>query len=135
MGLFDIFKSKQFEELFEKAIEEEMTNSQTKNEIYSEITNCYFMILSLLNVNNFKSFLFPDYEDCRKIVVDGKEYDFDNEFRHNNKNATEIICTIDCLIADLEDDDSEAILRKIEKNINSTMSNSIVVTIPSGSGQ
>ena len=79
MGLFDIFKSKQFEELFEKALEEEMTNPQSKNQIYSEITNCYFMILSLLNVNSFKSFQFPDYEDCRKVVVDGKEYDFDNE--------------------------------------------------------
>jgi hypothetical protein len=123
MGLFDVFKSKQFEELFEKALEEEMTNSQSKNQIYSEITNCYFMILSLLNVNSFKSFQFPDYEDCRKVVVDGKEYDFDNEFHHNDRNATEMLCTIDCLIADLEDD-IEAILGQIEKNINSSMSNS-----------
>ena len=33
MGLFDVFKSKQFEELFEKALEEAMTNPQSKNQI------------------------------------------------------------------------------------------------------
>lgn len=76
------------------------------------------MILSLLNVNKFNSFQFVDYEDCRRVVIDGNEYNFDNEFHHNDSNATQILCTIDCLIADLEEDNIEAILKKIEKKIN-----------------
>ena len=118
MGLFGVFKSKQFEELFEKELEREMTKPQSENEIHSEIMNCFFMILSLLNVNKFNSFQFVDYEDCRRVVIDGNEYNFDNEFHHNDSNATQILCTIDCLIADLEEDNIEAILKKIEKEIN-----------------
>ncbi len=118
MGLFGVFKSKQFEELFEKELEREMTKPQSENEINSEIMNCFFMILSLLNVNKFNSFQFVDYEDCRRVVIDGNEYNFDNEFHHNDSNATQILCTIDCLIADLEEDNTEAILKKIEKKIN-----------------
>ena len=78
---------------------------------------CFFMILSLLNVNKFNSFQFVDYEDCRRVVIDGNEYNFDNEFHHNDSNATQILCTIDCLIADLEEDNIEAILKKIEKRL------------------
>lgn len=118
MGFLDVFKSKQFEESFEKALEKEMNKPKSKNKIYSEIMNCYFMILSLLNINNFNSFRFVDYENCRMVVIDGNEYDFDNKFHHNDSNATEILCTIDCLMADLEEDNIEAILRKIEKKIS-----------------
>ena len=118
MKLFNILKSKQFEKMFEKALEEELSKSQSKSEIYNEISNYYFTLLSLLKIDNFSSFNFPDYDDCRKIVVDRNEYDFDGLFRHDNEEATNALCAIDCLISDLEEDNLKKILKKIEKTIN-----------------
>jgi len=121
MGLFDIFKSKNFDDLFEEALEREMTKPRNENEIYSEITNCYFTLLRLLNIDSFNSFKFAAREDCRRVVVDGNEYDFDNEFHHNDSLATEMLCTIDCLIADLENDVA-TILGNIETKISANLS-------------
>ncbi|MBQ3004678.1 MAG: hypothetical protein IJD88_01985 [Clostridia bacterium] len=121
MGLFDLFRPKRIKKLFEKALEEEMSKPQNKNEIYSEIKNCYFTIFRLLKISSFKSLNFPDYEDCRRVVVDGNEYDFDNEFQHNDREATEMLCAIDCLIADLEEDNIEVVLREIERTLNSNL--------------
>jgi hypothetical protein len=50
--------------------------------------------------------------------VDGNEYDFDDLFCHDNEQATDALCAIDCLISDLEEDNLEKMLRKIEKTIN-----------------
>ena len=118
MNLFNILKLKQFEEMFEKALEEEFFKPQSKSEIYNEISNYYFVLLSLLKIDNFNSFNFPDYDDCRKIEVDGNEYDFDDLFCHDNEQATDALCAIDCLISDLEEDNLEKMLKKIEKTIN-----------------
>ena len=121
--LFDIFKSKQFEELFENALEREMNRPQNENEILCEIKNCFFMIFSLLHVTDFNSFRFIDYDDRRRVMIDGNEYDFNNEFNHNDNNATEILCTIDCLMANLKEDNIEVSLRKLEKMLNSHLQN------------
>ncbi len=118
MDLLNIFKSKEFENLFEKVLEEEMSKRKDENEIYNGIANHYFMLLSMLNVNSFSFFHFPDYEDCRKVLVDNKEYDFNNEFCHNDSDATEALCAIDCLIADLEVNDLKTLLKKIESTVN-----------------
>ena len=118
MNLFNILKSKQFGEMFEKALEEELSKSQSKSEIYNEISNYYFVLLSLLKIDNFNSFNFPDYDDCRKIEVDGNEYNFDDLFCHDNELATDALCAIDCFISDLEEDNLEIMLKKIEKAIN-----------------
>ena len=48
-----------------------------------------------------------------KIIVDGNEYDLDCEFCHNDADATESLCAIDCLIADI-DEDEEEIMKNIE---------------------
>jgi len=118
MNLFDVFKKKNFEELLEKVLEEQLSIPQNDDEIYSEIVNNYFMLLSLLNVNRFNLFQFPDYEDCRRAVVDGIEYDFDNAFCHDDSEAIEALCAIDCLMADLEEHSVESILKETEKRIN-----------------
>ncbi len=118
MNLFNILKLKQFEEMFEKALEEELFKPQSKSEIYNEISNYYFVLLSLLKIDKFNSFNFPDYDDCRKIEVDGNEYDFDDLFCHDNEQATDALCAIDCLISDLEEDNLEKMLKIIEKTIN-----------------
>ena len=51
-------------------------------------------------------------------IIDGKEYDLDGEFCHDDIEATAALCAIDCLIADLENYDEETILKNIEKRIN-----------------
>ena len=118
MGLFNIFKSKEFEELLEKTLEEEMAKPEDKSEIYSEIINHYLMLLRFLNIDSFNEFHFPDYEDCRRVTVDGKEYDFDGLFNRRDLTATDTLSAIDCLISDLEEDGLQNILKKVEKEIN-----------------
>ena len=118
MGLFDVFKSKRFTELFEKTLEKEMTNLKNESEIYNKIVNYYLLLLKFLNVKSFSSFHFIDYDDCRRVDVDGYKYDFDSRFRHNDRAATEALCAIDCLMADLEDENLENILKQVEEIIN-----------------
>ena len=118
MNLFNKLKSKEFEQMFMEALEKEMAKPKSKNETYNAIADNYFMLLSLLNINSFHSFHFPDYEDCCVVVVDEKEYDFDSEFCHNDLEATETLCAIDSLIADLEETSMETILKEVEKRVN-----------------
>lgn len=116
MDMFKKLKSKQFEYRLEKALETEMTESKSEAKIYSEIISCYFQILSFININNFYCFKFPDYEDGHKVTVDAKEYDLDNMFCHNNSAGKELLYTIDCLIADLDEGTASA-LKNIEKKM------------------
>lgn len=118
MNLFNLLKSKQFEEMLEKTLKEELSKPKSINEIYNEISNYYFVLLSLLKISKFDSFNFPDYDDCRKVIVDENEYDFDSLFCHDDEDATNALCAIDCLISDLEEDNLEKILKEIEKTIN-----------------
>jgi carbonic anhydrase len=119
MNLFNLLKSKKFGKLLDKALDEQMFKTKSKGEIYSEIVNYYFLLLRKLSIDSFHSFHFPDYEDCRKVEVDGKEYDFENKFSHNDSDATEALCAIDCLITDLEANSIETVLKEIEDNLNS----------------
>ena len=116
MGLFHFLRSKKFEQLFEKELET-YTDPKEKDEIYDEIASNYLTILDLLKLKSFHTFRFPDHEDCRKISVDGREYDLDDAFRHNNRRATEALCAIDCLIADVEGS-FESKLREIGKRVD-----------------
>ena len=118
MNLFNFFKSKDFEEQFEKALEAEISKPKNENEIYNEVSDCYRMLLSFLNITTFDSFRFPDCENHRKISVDKKEYDLDLVFDSGNTDAKELLFTIDCLLTDLENDSVEVILEKIENIMN-----------------
>ena len=120
MNLFNKLNLEQFGELLGKALEEELFKPKSENEIYDEIADYYFILMNMLGINSFDAFHFPDYEDCRIVVVDGNEYDFDSEFCHNDSEATEALCAIDCLISDLEGISMETILKNIEDIVNKT---------------
>ncbi len=107
-----------FDELFDKALEEQLSKPISAKEIYSEIANNYFILMGIHGIDDFKLFKFSDYEDYRKIIVDGKEYDFDNPFCHDDNEATETLCAIDCLMADLGEEKKKVVLKKLEKMIN-----------------
>lgn len=114
--MFKKLNSKQFEYQLEKALETEMTESKSESKIYSEIVSCYFQILSFININGFECFEFSGYENAHKVIVDAKEYDLDNMLCHNNSVGKELLHTIDCLIADL-DESTAATLKNIEKEM------------------
>lgn len=61
-----------------------------------------FILIQELGVDKFNFFRFANYDYCRKIIVDGKECDSDDEFCHDDIEATEALCAIDFLIADSE---------------------------------
>lgn len=110
-NLFDYF-DKIFSDELEK-IDNDLSNS----DLYEEIVDNYFIILKELGIENFSEFSFASYDYCREIIVDGKKYDLDCVFCHNDADATESLCAIDCLIADI-DEDEEEIMKNIEKMIN-----------------
>ncbi len=107
-----------FESIFNNTLEEGLSNPKSINEIYIEITDYYFTLLNILEIRDFKSFNFPDYTDCRKITVDGKEYDLNDCFDSDDVEASESLCAIDCLIADLQTETTDPVLNKIEEVIN-----------------
>ncbi len=122
LGMIDevdkFLKDSDFENLFNNALEEALSKPKSPDEIYDEIIENYFTLLSMLEIYDFKNFKFPDYDDCRKINIDGKEYDFNDCFEHDNDEATEALCAIDCLIADLQTETTTPVLNKIEEMIN-----------------
>ena len=118
MNLFNKLNLEQFGELLGKALEEELFNPKSENEIYDEIADYYFMLLNMLGINSFETLHFSDYEDSRIVVVNGKEYDFDSEFCHNDSEATEALCAIDCSISDLEGIRMESVLKNTEDIVN-----------------
>ena len=112
---FSILNSKEFSALFDDKLDE---ISKSKNEIWEELVSYYFILLRLLGIDNFNSFSFPNYEDCHTVVVDGTEYDFDSDFCHDDSEATNALCAIDCLMADLEKDNLAEILKELEEKIS-----------------
>lgn len=115
---FDIdeFKESGFAELFSQILSEELSKPYepaTKEELYEEIVDNYLFLIKELGIDEFNFFRFASYDYCREIIIDGKEYDLDGEFCHDDLEATEALCAIDCLIADLEDEDAETILKKV----------------------
>ncbi len=97
-------------------------NSLSDYFLYEEIVDNYFIILKELGIESFSNFRFTSYDYCREIIVDGNEYDLDCEFCHNDADATESLCAIDCLIADIGDKEEE-ILKNTEKMINQRNNN------------
>ncbi len=120
---FDIYEFKEsgFAELFSQILSEELSEPYepvTEEDIYEEIVDNYFILIHKLGIDKFNFFRFASYDYCREIIIDGKEYDLDGEFCHDDLEATEALCAIDCLIADLENEDEKAILKKVERMIN-----------------
>ena len=110
-----------FAEKFCQLLSEELSNPgepSSKDDLYEEIIDNFFLLISELGIDSFNLFRFKDYDYCREIIIDGKEYDLDGEFSHDDEDATGALCAIDCLIADLENDGEEDVLREIEKKIN-----------------
>lgn len=108
---------------FEKVLSEELSKpfeAVSEDEIYEEIVENYCLLIKELGIDRFSFFRFAAYDDCRNILVDGKAYDLDGEFCHDDEEATGALCAIDCLMADLDEEESktEAILKEIELRIN-----------------
>lgn len=87
------------------------------DEIYEEIVDNYFTLIKELGIEKFDFFRFAEYEYSGEVIIDGKRYDFDAEFCHDDEDASGALCAIDSLISDL-DDDEEKIFKKVEKMIN-----------------
>ncbi len=90
----------------------------TEEEIYEEIADNFFTLIDLLGISDFTFFRFKNYDYNREIIIDGKEYDLDGEFCHDDEEATGALCAINCLIADLDENDEKAVLKKAESIIN-----------------
>ncbi len=101
---------------FNKAITEPSAPI-SDDEIYEEIVESYFVLIRELKIKSFNFFRFPDYDDPRLITVDGREYDLDDEFCHDDEDAAGALCAIDSLIPDLGVGERKA-LKKTEKLIN-----------------
>ncbi|MBQ3137189.1 MAG: hypothetical protein IJB74_06895 [Clostridia bacterium] len=119
---FDIreFKESGITEMFMEMLSEKLSEPSgllTDEEVYEEITDNFFILINLLGIDKFSFFRFANYDCCREIIIDGKEYDLDSEFCHDDEEATEALCAIDCLTADLDEDDG-AILKKVESMVN-----------------
>lgn len=120
---FDIdeFQKSGFAELFGKMLSEKLSEPYvptTEKGLYKEIVDNFFILIKELGVCKFNFFRFASYDYCREIIIDGNKYDLDGEFCHDDPEATEALCAIDCLIADLENEDEETILKKVESMIN-----------------
>ncbi|MBE6776271.1 MAG: hypothetical protein E7543_08805 [Ruminococcaceae bacterium] len=120
---FDIdgFKKSGIAEAFMEMLSEKLSEPSgllTEEEIYEEITDNFFTLIRLLGINSFSFFRFKNYDCCREIIIDGSEYDLDGEFCHDDEEATEALCAIDCLMADTDTEDEEAVLKKVESIIN-----------------
>lgn len=110
-----------YAEIFGQMLSEELSKpceTVTDEELYEEIVDNYFILINELGIKSFNFFRFSNYDYGREIIVDGKEYDLDGEFCHDDLEATEALCAIDCLIADIDDEDEENILKQVERMIN-----------------
>lgn len=105
-------------ELFKEMLSAELSEPSSdvsEDSLYEEIVDDYFILIQELGINNFNFFRFASYDNCREIIIDKQKFDLDSEFCHDDLVATEALCAIDCLIADIDD---ESILKKVEAMIN-----------------
>lgn len=117
---FDEIQKSGIVDFFEEILSDEISEPfapVSEDEIYEEIVDNYFLLIKELRVEHFSFFRFADYDYCREIIIDGKKYDLDGEFCHDDTDAAGALCAIDCLMADLGEED-EIILKKVEKMIN-----------------
>ena len=118
-SLSELLSSSKFEK-FAESVENLFSGDNfppADEEIYSQISDVYIRLLKKLKINKFYSFSFSDDDNPRVVVIDGKKYDFDSLFSHNDSVATECLCEIDALSADI-DKDVTVILKEIEKRMN-----------------
>ncbi len=116
----DEFDESGIAELFEQMLNEALEKPLepiSEDELYEEIVDNFFILINELSITNFNFFRFASYDYCREIIVDGKEIDLDGEFCHDDATATEALCAIDCLMADLGED-VDTVLKKVEKMVN-----------------
>lgn len=116
----DEFRKSGMTQMFMETLAKKLTEPSgllTEDEIYEEITDSFFILIGLLGIKAFSLFRFADYSYSREIIIDGKSYDLDGEFCHDDEEATEALCAIDCLMADL-DEKTETVLKKAERMIN-----------------
>lgn len=93
----------------------------SKEEIYDEIVEMFYFLINQLEIEKFSFFRFSNPDYCREIIIDGKEYDLDGAFSHDDDSATEALCAIDSLIGDIVctyGESEENILKKIQVMIN-----------------
>ncbi|MGN1195215.1 MAG: hypothetical protein ACI4SB_07005 [Acutalibacteraceae bacterium] len=118
---FDEIQKSGIVDFFEEILSEELSKPfepVSEDELYEEIVGNYFLLIKELGIENFNFFRFADYDYCREIIVDGKNYDLDGEFCHDDTDAAGALCAIDCLMADLGEEEDEIILKKVESMIN-----------------
>ena len=93
----------------------------SKEEIYDDILENFYFLIKAIGVEKFSFFRFSNPDYCREIIIDGKEYDLDGAFSHDDDSATEALCAIDSLIGDIVctyGESEENILKKIQVMIN-----------------
>ncbi len=116
LGLIGSDKFRSFATNLENLFSEADFQPIDEEDVYSQLVDNYFKLIKKLKIKEFSTFAFYDYDDSRIVVIDGKKYDFDTFFSHNNSSVTEILCGIDNLIADIGKELS-FILKEIEKRI------------------
>lgn len=117
----DVLTDGGFAQLFGQILSEKLAEPYepvSEEQLLEEIADNYFVLIKELGIEKFSFFRFANYDYCREVIIDGKKYDLDGEFCHDDLDATGALCAIDCLIADLEHYDDETILKSIEKIIN-----------------
>lgn len=117
--IFDILGSKMFgnlKENLENMFSEPDFTPVNEEELYSLLVKDYLKLIKKLKIGKFSTFSFSDYNDCRVVVIDGRKYDFDAVFSHNDSFVSECLSEIDALIADIGQGE-EKVLREIEKRI------------------
>lgn len=118
---FDEIQKSGIVDFFKEILSEELSKPfepVSDDEIYEEIVDNYFLLIKELGIESFHFFRFADYDYCREIIVDGKKYDLDGEFCHDDTDADGALCAIDCLMADLDEEVDETVLKKVESMIN-----------------
>ena len=111
-GVVELFKEMLSEELYEPF------EPDTVDSLYEEIVDNYFILIDELGITDFNFFRFVRYDYCREIIIDKQNFDLDAEFGHDDLVATEALCAIECLIADISNESVEGILKKVESMIN-----------------
>lgn len=118
--ILDVISSKSFRNLadnLENLLSETDFSPVNEDESYSLITDNYFKLIKKLKIDNFMTFSFENYFNPRVVVIDGIKYDFDSLFFHNDSYASECLCEIDALMADINKDET-VVLKEIEKRMN-----------------
>ena len=105
-GFFDLLSAIGKAKKLKKALEEydfdtEFAKGQIeRGALTDELSENYRVLIGKLAKPPYDS-VHIDRENIRLVTVNGKAYDFDEEFHHNRKAETERLCAIDAIFADL----------------------------------